>query len=493
MDAQEATFYWYDYETFGLDRRRDRPAQFAGLRTTLELEPVGEGEVFYAKPSDDYLPSPESVLLTRILPQTCEERGVPEREFAQAVWERFNRPGTISLGYNTLGFDNEVSRFLFWRNFLDPYSHQWKNGCGYWDLFPVVCAYWALRGEGINWPLWENLDPNRFPDALTREGVCFKLEVLTQANGLTHNKAHDALSDVEATVALARLLRQRSPKFWEWALKNRTKEAVQNALMRGPVLWISPAFGQQRGFMKLVAFLAMSPHNRNEALVWDLAYDPEPLLALSKEEWSRRLFARKEDLAEGEERLPIARMSINACPFVCADLRVLSDERARHFGLDVEAARRHAGGLEGVLDRLGGAATASMKGPDRRATDIDAALYQKGFSMSREDERTRNRLGSLPTADLAAERVTFEDADLQRLYIRHLGRNAPEALTAEERRAWRAFCKRRLLTGEEGIRSLNDYAEEIDRLQEGVMDDEEASGYLEALYEWGETLGERCA
>lgn len=492
MSAQEPSFYWYDYETFGLDRRRDRPAQFAGLRTTMDLEPVGEGEVLYAKPADDYLPSPESVLLTRILPQTCRDEGVPEREFARTVWERFNRPGTISLGYNTLGFDNEVSRFLFWRNFLDPYSHQWKNGCGYWDLFPVVCAYWALRGEGVNWPLWESLDPTRFPNALSREGVCFKLEVLTQANGLVHTKAHDALSDVEATVALARLLREKSPKFWEWALKNRTKEAVQAALLKGPVLWINPAFGQKRGFMKVVAFLAMSPHNRNEALVWDLAYDPAPLLALSREDWSRRLFARKEDLGPDEERLPISRMSINACPFVCADLRVLSAQRAERFGVDLEAALAHARGLDGVLERLGGAATASMKGPDRGPADVDVALYQKGFSLSREDERLREKVGRMATSELASDRVTFEDADMQRLYIRHLGRNNPEAMTDDERRAWKNFCRRRLVTGEANVRSLNDFYNEIDQLQESCADNEEVAPFLEALYEWGEELGERC-
>jgi len=41
------TLYWHDYETFGSDPRRDRPAQFAGLRTDEELNEIGEPLVLY--------------------------------------------------------------------------------------------------------------------------------------------------------------------------------------------------------------------------------------------------------------------------------------------------------------------------------------------------------------------------------------------------------------------------------------------------------------
>lgn len=194
---REPSFYWYDFETFGLNRRVDRPAQFAGLRTTMDMIPLGDGEVIYARPAKDYLPNPESCLVTGLTPQLCEEKGIGESEFAGEVWSRFNKPETISIGYNTLGFDDEVSRFLFWRNFLDPYSHQWKNGCSRWDIFPLVCAVWALRGKEIRWPLWKDVAP----EETERQGVCFKLEALSKANGIAHAHAHDALSDVEATLA----------------------------------------------------------------------------------------------------------------------------------------------------------------------------------------------------------------------------------------------------------------------------------------------------
>ena len=287
MEEANHTFYWYDLETFGLDRRHDRPAQFAGCRTDADLNFLegGSGETLYMRPSEDYLPSPESVLLTGITPQECLERGLPEHDFARDVWSRFNAPGTISIGYNTLGFDNEVCRFLFWRNFQDPYSHQWMNGCGIWDLYPVIVAYWALRGEGIVWPDWKDVT-TRHPEE-ERTGVCFRLEELAKANGILHDHAHDALSDVLATVGLARLLKEKAPKFWRWALENRTKAKVIEALGQGPVVCVKTIFGQQRGYTAIVKKLAVNPQSPNEVWVWDLSEDPSNLPNLTQEEWQR--------------------------------------------------------------------------------------------------------------------------------------------------------------------------------------------------------------
>ena len=259
MKPRNPTFYWYDYETFGVDPKRNRPAQFAGRRTGLDFEPVSEGEVFYCRPSMDQLPSPESSLLTGITPQLCEEKGLRETEFAKDVWERLNAPGTVSIGYNTLGFDDEVNRFLFWRNFLDAYQHSWANGCSRWDLFPVVCAAWALRGDAIKWPKWEEIDPAVYPKAAGRSGVCFKLEFLTKANGIEHGHAHDALSDVEATIGLAKLLAEKEPRLWQWAFENRTKEKVLAAISGAkPVVWVTPRFGIARGCTGIAAcFLSL--------------------------------------------------------------------------------------------------------------------------------------------------------------------------------------------------------------------------------------------
>ncbi|OPH11538.1 exodeoxyribonuclease I [Azospirillum brasilense] len=132
------TFFWHDYETFGADPRRDRPAQFAGIRTDADLNEIGEPVMIYCRPAPDYLPDPESCLLTGITPQLCLERGLPEHEFAARIEAELARPGTIGVGYNTIRFDDEITRFMFWRNLIDPYAREWQNECGRWDLLDVA-------------------------------------------------------------------------------------------------------------------------------------------------------------------------------------------------------------------------------------------------------------------------------------------------------------------------------------------------------------------
>ena len=187
------TFFWHDYETFGAVPRRDRPAQFAGIRTDAELNEIGEPVEVFCRPTPDYLPEPQACLITHITPQKCLEDGVAERDFARVIEQELGATGTIGVGYNSIRFDDEVTRHLFWRNLIDPYAREWQNQCGRWDILDVVRTAYALRPEGINWPVGAD------------GKVSFRLELLTQANGITHEAAHDAVSDVRATIALARV------------------------------------------------------------------------------------------------------------------------------------------------------------------------------------------------------------------------------------------------------------------------------------------------
>ena len=222
------TFFWHDYETFGRVPRRDRPAQFAGIRTDADLNETGESVMHYCQPAPDYLPDPESCLLTGIVPQLCLEKGLPEYQFADAIEGQLAQPGTVGVGYNSIRFDDEVTRHLFWRSLMDPYAREWQNQCGRWDLVDLVRAAWALRPEGIEWPRHDDGRPS------------FKLEHLSKANGLAHEAAHDALSDVRATIALARLIKTRQPRLWDFCLKLRKKDAVLQEMGVGrPFLHIS--------------------------------------------------------------------------------------------------------------------------------------------------------------------------------------------------------------------------------------------------------------
>lgn len=484
------TFYWYDYETFGVDPRRDRPAQFAGRRTNLDLTPAGEGEVFYCRPPMDQLPSPESALLTVITPQLCAEKGLNEAEFSQRVFERLNTPGTISIGYNTLGFDDEVNRFLFWRNFLDPYTHSWQQGCSRWDLFPLVCAAWALRGDGIVWPQWQDL-VDVYPKARGRSGVCFKLEFLTKANGVGHDHAHDALSDVHATIGLARLLMEKEPRLWQWALENRTTQKVHEALAdRKPVVWVTPRFGVARGCTGIVACLHQEKH---DCWMWDLTADPTLLRTLSFEELRRRIKLPHTD----PEALPIRKLKANASPFVCANLRVLSPERAARYGIDLAVAAENIRKFQEIASLVEPALADVLS--DRFAdedaapvTNPDASLYQ-GFP-SRNDKLAFARIRASSPEQLkaaaASGEIHFDDPQFAELLLRYRARNWPETLSEEEAQHWRAFCRSRLIEGADRAITLQKYFDEIDALQASPRYEDEAhQEILGALYDWGEYLG----
>ena len=196
----ETSLYWHDYETFGVDPRRDAPVQFAGIRTDVELNLVGDPLVIFCRPPTDRLPSPEACLVTGITPQQAMAEGVCEAEFISAIHAELSIPGTCGVGYNTLRFDDEVTRNCLYRNFFDPYEREWRNGNSRWDIIDMVRLTAALRPDGIEWPLDAEGKPS------------FRLELLTQVNGISHRGAHDALADVHATIDLARLIKKRQPK-----------------------------------------------------------------------------------------------------------------------------------------------------------------------------------------------------------------------------------------------------------------------------------------
>jgi exodeoxyribonuclease-1 len=471
---QDLSFFWHDYETFGRVPRRDRPAQFAGIRTDAELREIDAPVMHYCQPAPDYLPDPESCLLTGILPQTCLEQGLPEQAFADAIEQQLARPGTIGVGYNSIRFDDEVTRHLFWRNLIDPYAREWQNDCGRWDLLDVVrCAY-ALRPEGIAWPRHDDGKPS------------FKLEHLTAANGLVHDAAHDALSDVRATIGLARLIRDRQPRLWEFCLKLRRKDAVLAEIgVDRPLLHISGMYPAERGCLAVVWPLGVHPVNKNELIVWDLAMDPAELLTLKAAEIRLRLFGKAEELAEGQTRLPIKTLHINKSPVVISSLKTLQPAMAERWGVDVAQALRHAeraAGFGGVLDGLWGEVFA--RPAPAQSPDVDEDLY--GGFVGQNDRRALQRLRGLSPEKLADKRVAFEDSRLEELLFRYRARNFPQTLNDEEQLRWREHCSARLHDGVGGGLSLAAFFERIDVLSEGA--DERGQEILGALYDYAEGI-----
>ncbi len=474
------TFLWHDYETFGAQPRRDRPSQFAAIRTDAELNEIGEPVMLYCRPAPDYLPEPQACLITGITPQLCLERGLPEYRFAAEIEQAFSQPHTIGVGFNSIRFDDEFTRFLFWRNLIDPYAREWQNNCGRWDLLDVARAAYALRPQGIEWPLNSEGRPS------------FRLEDLAQVNGLMHDSAHDALSDVRATLALARLIREKQPRLFDFCLQLRQKDRAADEIglrlapaMRQPFLHVSGMFSSDRGCMALMLPLAQHPTNKNEVIAWDLSADPTELLELDAEAIRARIFTKTDALPNGVERLPLKNIHLNRSPVVIGNLRTLSPEMAERWGVDVDAAQKFADKAAASPELAAKMATVwrdVYQQPSVAVPDVDEDLY--GGFVSNADRRQLNRARALAPQALATARFSFEDGRLEELLFRYRARNFPDTLSKEEMQHWREHCLVRL---SQGTRSVDALRQEIAGLRGGA--DAKGKAVLDALQDYAQDLG----
>ncbi|MDR6215453.1 exodeoxyribonuclease I [Paracidovorax wautersii] len=473
------TFLWHDYETFGANTRRDRPAQFAGIRTDAELNEIGEPLMIYCQPAPDYLPDPQSCLITGITPQLCLERGLPEHAFAARIEAEFAQPATIGVGYNTIRFDDEITRFMFWRNLMDPYAREWQNQCGRWDLLDVVRMTYALRPEGIEWPRKEDGSPS------------FRLEDLSRANCLAHDAAHDALSDVRATIALARLIRQCQPRLFEFALGLHKKDRVAAELRlpttqeaARPFLHVSGMFPAERGCLGIMWPLASHPTNKNELIAWDLAHDPSELALLDAETARLRMFTRSSDLPDGVTRLPIKTVHLNKSPMVVGNVNTLTAQTSQRWGIDLEAAAAHAESARALPDLSELWKAVFSRPQEGEATDVDQDLY--GGFVGNEDRRRLNRLRALPPEELAQERTGFDDERLAELVWRYRARNFPHTLDEADQERWEQHRVACLMEGQGGALTFDELFARLDEL--GAEADERAEGILGALYDYAESI-----
>ncbi|MEH6561883.1 MAG: exodeoxyribonuclease I [Marinobacter sp.] len=473
------SFYWHDYETFGVDPVHDRPSQFAGVRTDADLNIIEDPLVIFCKPTDDYLPSPQACLITGITPQKAMEEGYRETEFIAQINEAFSQPGTCVVGYNSLRFDDEVTRHTLYRNLQDPYAREWQNGNSRWDIIDMVRLTYALRPEGINWPRKEDGSPS------------FKLEALTTANGIAHEAAHDAMSDVEATLAVAKLIREKQPKLFDFVLNNKDKHSARAMLDTGamkPVFHISAKYPATRGCCAMVAPVADHPSNKNLVIVYDLREDPSELINATPEQIRERVFTSQAQLGE-KTRFPLKGVQLNKCPVLAPAnmLSTLSAERLEELALDGATLRANLALLRkapGLAERVAEAFGQPHEGD---LTDPDEQLYAGGF-ISPADRSELNRVLQTPPESLVEETFNFKDERLQELLFRYRARNYPDSLTSEEAERWEEFRTQRLMAPKKGWLSLEAFGLELQRLASDPELTPQKQQVLEDLHLYGESL-----
>jgi exodeoxyribonuclease-1 len=473
-----ATFFWHDYETWGVDPRRDRPVQFAGVRTNAELEIIEEPVNLFCRPTPDFLPQPEAVLVTGITPQKAFALGSNEAEFFADIHQQLARPGTCGVGYNSIRFDDEVTRFGLYRNFYDPYAREWQQGNSRWDILDLLRMTHALRPEGIVWP--------QHDDGTTS----FRLESLSAANGIVHDAAHDALSDVYATLGMAQLVKRLQPKLFDFYFGLRKKAAVTQLLdvQNHPMLLhISGMYGAALGCIAPVVPLLAHPTNNNEIIVFNLRQDPQKLLAASVEEMAASLYQPRDALAPGVERIALKTVHLNKSPAL-APVATMSATMTERWQIDLAQAVAYRELLLADASLPRRLSELFQRRSEFAEVDADSALYD-GFIADADRARCAQILTRKPQ-ELIDWTPTFADARLQKLYFRYRARNWPETLSADEMRKWENFCRARLLEGDFGANlTLDDYLLRIEKLLQDDSLSAHKQGLLKELLRWAQQMG----
>ncbi|MBV8044600.1 exodeoxyribonuclease I [Pluralibacter sp.] len=464
-------FLFHDYETFGTSPSLDRPAQFAALRTDNDFNVIGEPEVFYCKPADDYLPQPQAVLITGITPQEALAKGENEAAFARRIHALFTVPKTCVVGYNNVRFDDEVTRNIFYRNFYDPYAWSWQNHNSRWDLLDVMRACYALRPEGINWPENEDGLPS------------FRLEHLTRANGIEHSNAHDAMADVYATIAMAQLVKSRQPRLFDYLYTYRNKNKLATLIdvpQMKPLVHVSGMFGAWRGNTSWVAPLAWHPDNRNAVVMVDLAGDMSPLLELTADELRDRLYTAKASLGE-LAAVPVKLVHLNKCP-VLAQANTLRPEDADRLGINRQQCLDNLKLLRDnpqVRDKV--VAIFADAAPFVPSENVDTQLYNGFFSDA--DRTAMKILLETEPRNLPALDLTFADARIEKLLFNYRARNFPGTLDDAEQQRWLQH-RREVFTPE----FLQAYADELQMLSQQYAGDKAKLALLKTLWQYAQEI-----
>ncbi len=473
-----ASFLFYDLETFGADPRRTRIAQFAAVRTDAELRQIEEPISFFVQPADDLLPSPVATLITSVTPQHALREGVNEAEAFARIAEEMSRPETCTLGWNSLRFDDEFVRHGLFRNFYDPYEREWRGGNSRWDLLDAMRLVHALRPDGIVWPQRED------------GATSFKLEHLALANGVRQGDAHEALSDVHATVGLARRFRQAQPRLWQYALKLRDKKfaaTLLDTVALTPVLHISQRYPASRLCAAPVLPLARHPRFDNRVIVFDLEGDADALLTLDAEGIADRLYTPAADLPPGEQRIPLKEVHLNKSPALVAWPHLREEDFAR-LRIDRRATEAAAERLRPFAAELAEKLRQVFAGERAFETpDADASVYD-GF-ITDGDKRRLAEVRATPPGHLDKREFGFKDARLPELLFRYRARNWPQTLSASERVRWDEYRRGRL-GRDAGLSELTfeDYFAQIAALRLANAEDANKQTLLDHLDAWGNDL-----
>lgn len=449
--------------------------QFAGQRTSMQLKPIGEPYNIIITLTDDILPDPDAILITGITPQKTKDEGITEAEFLKLFHNDIATSGTIFVGYNTVRFDDEFMRYLHYRNFYDPYEWHWQDGKSRWDLLDAVRMTRALRPDGIKWPFSSDGKPSN------------RLELLTGINALTHKNAHDALSDVQATIALAQLIKRKQPRLFNFLLKMRDKREVEHLVKQAePFVYTSGKYSGETEKTTVVAYIGDNP--KSGAFVYDLRHNPQDWFDKTPQQLAEAWRWKRDS---DEPRLPVKTLQYNRCPAV-APLGVLDDGSKERLQLNMNVVQVNFKLLRANSDfytKLVKAAEILNKQQQTAflASEqlVDAQLYDGFFDSY--DKTKMSAVRSAMPDDIPDIDLEFKDARLNALLPLYKARNFPQSLSEQDRHSWEAYRVHRLTAGGESSR-LASYFKRLGELSQQTWLNQDQQYLLEELQLYGESI-----
>lgn len=490
------SLFFYDLETSGIIRSGHQYPQMYDIGYVItddDLNIAEEGNII-VKPRIDIIPSPGAFAITRLDIEKLERVGIPEYEAISKFQSLITKtPKTLVSGYNSMTFDDELTRHTLYRNLKNPYLHEWQNGNARMDVYALVQMAYAFSPSVLKWPLNED-----------GTAVSLKLENIAKENGVIHEQAHDALSDVKATIAIAKIIKDKNPSLWDYYLWLTDKKNALSILTQNDVVFqTTPFFGKECRMTKPVKPIIVDRKNQSLMHCIDLSASPESIQMLAQmtpDEIRELMFTKKEDLPEGSPAIPLTRIYTNKMP----NIRKANDQLLRtcasKFAYDEEKVRQNIAFINQNkhLARLIQEATMS---DFENNEDPEFNIYS-GFPSKKDDEIMtslhafdssnpgKTRFTEIPIAEWSkgmtdpskgtlALRAKYANY-LQDLIVRN---KAP----INELKTWFRDLENRIVKGENGSYTFKNFEEDMRQVRIETPLDEEQIEVLDKLEKYVES------